>query len=227
MLSVTNELTGLRLHLVHLRSWRAGLHVHHRRLLVMSLLRSLVAHHWCTWPWTGESVGARTRHVSILRVRRAGSGRIHLHLGITRHAHERPVRRLIRHHLTSHCWPLGIDELAPLCVAHSNMLNVRAHTILWDLNLLGVTWHLLWLCAIHERCHRPWRRLHRGLRVRVLHVLGFIMMLILTKVGLYWRTTWCVLGCWPLWHDLGTLEMRRQLMLMRHWPVGHDMLGCR
>lgn len=145
------------LHLVHLGSWRARLHVHHVWLLMVALLRPLMAHHWSAWPWAREPISAGSRHVArILWICRSWSWRVHLHLRVAWHSHKRPVRGLVRHHLTSHCRPRGTNKLPPLYVSHRNMLDIGTHAILRHLHRLRIAGHLLGLCSIYKRCARSW-----------------------------------------------------------------------
>jgi hypothetical protein len=147
-------LTGSWLHLVHLRSWCTRLHIHHRRLLVVPLLRSLVAHHWCAWPGARKSVGAGRHMGRVLGVGGSWSGRVHLHLWIARHAHEGPIGRLVCHHLATHRRAWTVHELTALWIPHGGMLNTGTHAVLRD--LLRIARHGLRLCAIHVGRHRAW-----------------------------------------------------------------------
>jgi hypothetical protein len=159
-MSAEKELTRPRWHLEHLGSLCTGLHIHHRGLLV-TLLRALMAHHRCAGSGTIRvTVRARNaRHVPwILRVCRTRCRGVHGHLWIAWHAHIRPVRGLIRHHVPTHC--RRADELAGLCITQGNMLYVRTHAVLRHLYLLLVAWHRLWLSAIGIRRHWSRRRVH-------------------------------------------------------------------
>lgn len=152
------KLTRSGRHLVHLGSLRTWLHVHHRRLLV-SLLRSLMTHHGRSRPRAGETVGAGRHVAGILRVPR--SLRVHLHLGLARHTHERSVRGVLLHQVSTHLRPRAINELAALRATERNMLDTRAHAVLWHLHLLRVTGHWLRLRTIDVRRHLARRGLDR------------------------------------------------------------------
>jgi hypothetical protein len=143
--------------LVHLRALRAGLHVHDRRLLV-SLLRSLVAHHRRSRARAREVVATRRHVTRVLRV--AGRLCIHLHLRLGRHAHERPVRRVLLHHMSAHLRSRAINELTCLWTANASVLHARAHTVLRYLHRLWVARHWLRLRIVHVRGHLSWRRVN-------------------------------------------------------------------
>lgn len=145
---------GSRLHLIHLRSWRTCLHIHHGWLLVVTLLRTLVAHHRSTWSWARKSIRSGTWHVpGVLWIRRSRSRRVHLHLRISWHLHKGSIRWLIDHHLASHGRSLSTDKLTAGRSSHGHVLYVRTHSIL-RLDLLWKTGHLLRLSTIHIRRHR-------------------------------------------------------------------------
>lgn len=197
-------------------SRRARLHVHHGGLLV-SLLRALVAHHRCTGPGARKAIGTGTaRHVTrVLRVGVARCRRVHLHLGVTWHAHKGPVGVLVRHHVSSHSRAHRLNELAALRAAQGNVLNVRAHAVVRHLHLLRVARHRLWLSTICVGRHSPGRGLHRGCGVRELHRVAFEVW----AVGLHRTTARCVVRCRALRHHLRSLEVGRKLVLMGNRTV--------
>ena len=157
----------------------------------------------------------------MLRVARSLS--IHLHLRLARHAHEWPVRWILLHHVSTHLWSGAIDELT-LWATESSVLHARAHAILRHLHLLRVARHWLRLRTIHVRWHLARRRLNGRCRMRELHVRRFEVRWSLSRVGLYVWTAGCMLGSVALLHALGTLQMRRQLMLVRHRTVSHAVV---
>lgn len=122
----------------------------------MALLRPLVAHHRRSRPGTGE-VGAGRHVTGVLRI--TGSLRIHLHLGLSGHAHVGTVGGLLLHHVSAHLWTRAVYKLTSLGTTNSNMLDVGAHAVLRHLHLLRVSWHWLRLRTIHKRRHLTRRRL--------------------------------------------------------------------
>lgn len=204
-------------HLVHLWALCARLHVHHRRLL-MALLRSLVAHHRRSGARAGETIGTSWHVAGVLRVSRLG---VHLHLGLAGHAHERPVRGILLHHVAAHLRSGAINELS-LRTSKWYMLHARAHAVLLgDLHLLWVARHWLGL-SIHVWRDLARRRLDGRGRVRELHVRGFEMGRTLSRMRLHVRASWCVLR--SVLHALRALQMRRKLVLVRHGAVGHAVV---
>ena len=180
-----------------MRSLRTGLHVHHRRLLV-TLLGTLVVHHLRNRSWAvGIAVRAGSaRHLTrILLVPWARCLRVHRHLRVARHAHERSVRRVVRHHVASHGWSWCGNELTRTLLMKGHALHIRAHAILRHLHLLRVAMHLLRLTSVHVRGHGPRRRVHRGIGIGELHLLCFIGVRRLAMMRLDWwasrRMMWC------------------------------------
>jgi hypothetical protein len=139
-----------------------------------------------------------------------------LHLGVAWHAHKRPIRVLVRHHVSSHRRPHGLDKLTALRTAQRNVLNVRAHAVVRHLYLLRVSRHWLGLSAICVGWHGSRGGLHRRCGVRELHRVTFEVW---AMMGLHWTATRSVVRSRALRHHLWSLEMGRKLVLMRNWAV--------
>lgn len=137
--------------------WPLSIVLHVNDLLrLMPLLRSLMTHHLsASWSWAWEAVSTRRcRHLSwIMRINRAWSWRVHLHLWICRHTHERSARWLIGHHVPTHCRACSVDELMSSRLSESNMLHTRAHTISLHRRLLLEYWYSLGLPVVNVRRH--------------------------------------------------------------------------
>jgi hypothetical protein len=140
------------------------LHIHHLLLLV-SLLRSLMMHQRrSARPGARKSIRPwACGHLALkLRIHVPRSRRIHLHLRVGRHAHVRPVGRLIGHHLSSHGGGWGIYELrTTMSPSKRGMLDVRAHAISLHRHLRRIPRNRLRLRIVHIRRHGPRRRVHR------------------------------------------------------------------
>lgn len=117
----------------------------------MTLLRSLVAHHGRSRARAWEVVGARGHIARVLRIARGL--RIHLHLRLSGHPHERPVGGVLLHHMPTHLRPRAVHKLAALGTAERDVLHARTHAILRYLHLLWVSRHGLGLRTIHIRRH--------------------------------------------------------------------------
>jgi hypothetical protein len=149
---------------------------------------------------------------------------IHVHLWISWHAHERTVGRLVRHHLTTHSRHRSVDELATS--SKRSMLYVRAHTEGLYRHLLGKPRHALRLVSVHVPRHGARRRVHRGCGMRKLHVVTFEVRG--PSLTVVWLRRWVsrgVLRSGSL-HAVWCLEMRWQLVLMRHLAIAHDIVRC-
>lgn len=146
----------------HLRYLAILLHIYNLLLLV-PLLRSLMCHHLCAIrSRAGKAVNAgRPWHLArIVRKRRAGSWRVHLHLRVRRHAHEGAVRRLLGHHVSAHGRARWAYKLRSSLLKR-NMWNIGAHPV----PLHGLLWwenrKPLGLSIVHVGMRRTGRRMHR------------------------------------------------------------------
>ena len=149
--------------------------------------------------------------------------RVHLHLRLSRHAHEGPVRRVLLHHVSTHLWSGAVDKLTALGATECNVLHARAHAVLRNLHLLRVTGHWLGLCTVHVRRHLTRRRLDRRSRMRKLHVRCFEVGWALSRVRLHVRAAGRVLRIVCL-HALRSLKVWRQLVLMGHRTIWHAVV---
>jgi hypothetical protein len=99
--------------------------------------------------------------------------------------------------------------MTSLGIAQGDVLDVRTHSVLGNLHLLWEARHLLWLTAVHVMWPGPWRRLDGRVGLRKLHMGGFIMMLIWTKMGLHGGSTGSLLRRRSLGQTTRTLKVWR------------------